>query len=259
MNLLEKKYFDLSYQLLGKWITPSYSELLERYTKYPQEFSLEEINGYYYFLFCYPLVVDHDSELLEEGILLVYENEKVIADLAFMHGTTETIMKNKEVFDYISNDSDWSYLQHYTFANLTFNLEYPYCYSDLMETFEGEVTFFTNAYVTRTYRKQNIFSNMLEMSKEQVLRYVDNECTYYAVFSLDPDVACYGADTTNEPYIYTMKDEEDRMRNKEILEKKGYVCVRLEEEHPDPTSDGTKLWFAVLKELEQIVVVNVEN
>lgn len=259
MNLLEKKYFDLSYQLLGKWITPSYSELFERYTTNPQEFSLEEINGYYYFLFCYPLVTENESELLEEGILLVYENETVIADLAFMHGATENIMKSEKVFDYISNDSDWSYLEHYTFANLTFELEYPYCYSNLKETFEGEVSLFTNAYVTKSYRNQNIFSNMLEMSKEQTLRYVDNECTYYAVFSLDPDIACYGPDTSQEPYFYSMKDEEDRMRNKEILEKKGYFCVRLEEDQPDPSSDGTKLWFAVLKEFEQIVVVNVEN
>lgn len=259
MNTLEKKYFDLSYELLGKWITPSYEELFNRYSKYPQEYTLEEMNGFYYFLFCYPLVTIDENELLEQGILLVYKDETVIADLAFMHGSCENVMKSEEVFDYISKESDWSYLEHYTFANLAFILEYPYCYSDKKENFEGEVTFFTNAYVTKSYRRQNIFSNMLQLSKEQVLRYVDNECTYYATFSLDPDIACYGPDTQKEPYIYSMKDEADRMRNKEILEHKGYFCLKLEEEKPDRNSDGTKLWFGVLKEKEKIVINDIKN
>lgn len=258
MNQLEKKYLKLSYDLLGKWITPSYEQLLQRYELYPEEFVLEEIGGLHYFLFCYPLVTEHNRELLEQGILLVYKSDTVVADLAFMHGEANSVFKNEEVFDYISNDSDWSYLQHYTLFSLMFsNLPYPYCYGDKKEELEGEVTFFTNAYVSKKYRRKNIFTNMLEISKEQVLRYVQNECTYYSVFSLDPDVACYGEDTQKEAYVYSMKDEKTRMLNKQILEEKGYQCIRLEEEVEDPNSDGTKLWFAVSKEKEFIIETEI--
>lgn len=256
MNQFLEKYLKLSYALLGRGVTPSYEQLQARYTLYPEEYVLEEINGLIYFLFCYPLVTKHNQELLEEGILLVFDKDTVIADLAFMHGNLNDMMKNEDVFDYISNDSDWSYLQHYTLLSYMFeDLPYPYCYADKTLDFQGEVSLFTNAYVTKSYRKNSIFSHMLEISKEQILRYSNDECTYYSAFSLDPDIACYGPDTPKEPYVYSFKDEEDRMRNKEILEKKGYVCIKLQE--LDAPSDGTKLWFAVLKENEIIIETNV--
>ncbi len=249
-----KKYFDLAVDMLGHWLTPSRAELEARYALFPEECTLEEINGLHYLLFCYPLVTTQNIELLEQGILLVYENDTVVADLAFMHGSTNAIMKSQDVYDEITTDSDWSFLQYYTLCNMMFpEAPYPYYQNNTNDDFPGETCFFTNAYVTKTYRKQGIFTNMLQITKEQVLRNETGLTTYYSVFSLDPDVACYGPDTQKEPYIYSMKDEADRMRNKHILEQFGYVAVKLEETNPKEDDDGTKLWFAVCKETENII------
>lgn len=254
MNELTKYYFEKAYTLLGKWITPSKAKLLARYNLYPEECTCEEINGYHYFLFCYPLVNVDNIELLEQGILLVFEHDTVIADLAFMHGSMNAVMKSEQVYDEITTDSDWSFLQYYTLCNMMFpDYAYPYCLHNTNDDFPGETTFFTNAYVTKTYRKKGIFTNMIQISKEQSLRNETGKTIYYSVFSLDPDVACYGPDTTSQPYIYSMKDETDRMRNKAILEKFNYTVIRLEETEPEKESDGTKLWFAVIKENENII------
>lgn len=254
MDDLTKQYFEKAYTLLGKWLTPSKDELLARYHIYPDECTCEEINGYHYFLFCYPLVNIDKVELLEQGILLVFDHDTIIADLAFMHGSMNAIMKSKQVYDEITTDSDWSFLQYYTLCNFMFpEKPYPYCFHNTNDDFPGETAFFTNAYVTKSYRKKGFFTNMLEISKEQVLRNEVGKSVYYSVFSLDPDVACYGPDTLPEPYVYTMADEANRMRNKAILEKFHYNVIRLEETEPDEESDGTKLWFAVAKENENII------
>ena len=47
-----------------------------------------------------------------------------------------------------------------------------------------------------------------------------------------------------------MKDEPARLLNKAILEKKGFLGVKLED--LEDSQDGTKLWFALLKENEFI-------
>ena len=256
MEKSTKKYFDLAYDLLGHWLTPTKKELEVRYTLYPEECVLEESNGLTYLLFCYPLVTKQNIELLEEGILLVYDNDTVIADLAFMHGSMNAIMKSQDVYDEITTDSDWSFLEYYTLCNMMFPDEpYPYYQCNTNEDFPGETCFFTNAYVTKAYRQQGIFSNMLQLTKEQVLRNEKGNTTYYSIFSLDPDIACYGPDTPKEPYIYSMKDEKDRMRNKHILERFGYVSIKLEETSPQEDEDGTKLWFALCKETEKIVEI----
>ncbi len=249
-----EKYFKLAYDLLSSWLLPSYEQFIHRYELYPEECSVEEINGYHYLIFVYPLVVENNYELLEQGIVLVFDGDKVIADNAFMHGMMDDVMNNERVYDEITTDSDWSYLQHYTLCSMMFpNVLYPCCKSDNQDTFIGEACFFTNAYVTKRYRKQHIFTNMLDITKEMILRHCDEDTIYYSVFSLDPDIACYGEDTPDKPYIYSMKDEKDRMRNKQILEKFGYTAVKLEETEPDMNSDGTKLWFAVYKENEHII------
>lgn len=254
MNEITNYYFEKAYALLGKWLTPSKKELLARYVLYPEECICEEINGYYYFLFCYPLVTIDKIELLEQGILLVFDHDTVIADLAFMHGSMNAIMKSEQVYDEITTESDWSFLQYYTLCNMMFpEKPYPYYLHNQNDDFPGETTFFTNVYVTKAYRKQGIFTNMVQITKEQSLRNEVGKTTYYSAFSLDPDVACYGPDTVQEPYIYSMADESDRMRNKEILEKLHYTVIQLEETEPDEESDGTKIWFAIAKENEDII------
>ena len=174
-----KKYFDLAVDMLGHWLTPSRAELEARYALFPEECTLEEINGLHYLLFCYPLVTTQNIELLEQGILLVYENDTVVADLAFMHGSTNAIMKSQDVYDEITTDSDWSFLQYYTLCNMMFpEAPYPYYQNNTNDDFPGETCFFTNAYVTKTYRKQGIFTNMLQITKEQVLRNETGLTTY---------------------------------------------------------------------------------
>lgn len=254
MDKVTEKYFKLAYDLLSHWLLPTYEQFMYRYQLFPEECSVEEINGYQYLIFVYPLISEDKEELLEQGIVLVFDGDKVIADNAFMHASMNDVMHNERVYDEITTDSDWSYLQHYTLCNMMFpNILYPCCKSNNQDTFLGETCFFTNAYVTKRYRKQHIFTNMLEITKEMILRNCMEDTIYYSVFSLDPDIACYGEDTPKEPYVYSMKDEEDRMRNKQILEKYGYMAVKLEETEPNTDSDGTKLWFAVCKENEHIM------
>ena len=58
------------YSFLKNWLTPAYEELLERYTEYPQEYSLEEIDGYTYFLFCYPVLPEVEQWKMKPVISL---------------------------------------------------------------------------------------------------------------------------------------------------------------------------------------------
>ncbi len=247
MEKLKKKYFDLSWKFLKDYIGLPYTYMMDFYQKNPEACSLEEIEGFYYFLFCYPLVNG-----LERGILLVYDQEIIIADCSFLHGLMDDVMKEQKIYDFITLESDWSNLEYYTLCNYMFDEEYPYCFTKKDQFFEGEVTFFTNAYVTKTYRRQGIFSYMLKLSKEIIFRNSKEEI-YYSIFSLDPDIPCYGPDTTNEPYYYSMKDEPTRLINKEILEKQGYIAIRLEDEEEN---DGSKLWYAVYK--GKVKIINLD-
>lgn len=256
MDDLCKKYFKKAYDLLGKWMPRSYEEFLFRYQNFPEECSVEEIDGYYYLIFVFPIIYTQDEVLLEQGITLVFDQENIIADNSFFHGTMNDVMNYRNVYDAITTDSDWLYLQYYTLCQMMFpEVPYPFCDSNQEQTFYGETCFFKNAYVTKRYRNQHIFTNMLEITKEMALRTSVESTIYYSAFSLDPDIACYGEDTPKEPYIYSMNDEAERMRNKSILEKKGYLVVKLEEDIPDENSDGTKIWFAISKENTYIYVV----
>lgn len=244
MKKTDKKYLDLMYSFLKNWLTPAYEELLERYTEYPQEYSLEEIDGYTYFLFCYPVLPE-----VEQMVLLVFEEDRIIADLACIHTTMDILLTRKDLYQYMSEDSDWSYLQHYILCNY-FYPEIPYpCLVSSVNISCQDVLCFSNIYVSRRFRRQHIFSNMLSMTYERAVRYRTGNTQCISCISLDPDVACYGEDSSDVPYIYSMKDETDRMRNKSILEGKGYTVFKLEETEPQENNDGTKLWFAVLQQL----------
>ena len=240
---MKKKYFDLSWKFLKEYIGLEYESLISHLW----EFIFEEIDGLYYLGFWYKLV-----DGLERVIVLVYDQEQVIADLSFMHGSMNDVMKDEKVYDFITLESDWSNLEHFTLCNYMFDgYSYPYRGQD---SFSGEALFFTNSYVTKAYRRKGIFFHMLDLSREIGLRDSVGRTVLYAIFSLDPDIPCYGPDTTDEPYYYSMKDESTRMLNKEILSKRGYVSVRLED---DEENDGSKLWYALLK--EDMNIVDVAN
>lgn len=238
---MKKKYFDLSWKFLKEYIGLDYDIV----ACHLSEFVLEEEDGLFYLAFWYPLVSG-----LERVIVLVYDHEQVIADLSFMHASMDDVMKDKGVYDCITLESDWSNLEHFTLCNYMFDgYEYPYCGND---SFIGEALFFTNCYVTKVYRRRGIFFHMMDLSREVGLRMCEKNTILYSIVSLDPDIPCYGADTSEEPYFYSMKDEPTRLLNKEILEKRGYVSVRLED---DEENDGSKLWYAVLKHWIRIVDV----
>ncbi len=248
MEACTKKYFDLSWAFLKSYIGLPYADLIERYTEYPEDCVLEEIDGYCFLAFTYGLVPG-----LERCIVLVYEQEQIIADCSYMVATMDDVMKKRAIYDAITLDSDWSNLEHFTLCNYMFDLPYPYYLCESSQSFDGLALFFTNAYVTKAYRRQGLFFQMLDCCKEMALRYQTGDTLLYSIFSLDPDIPCYGPDTKVEPYYYSMKDEPTRLLNASILAKRGYESVRLEDEEEN---DGSKLWYALLKEKEHIVEID---
>lgn len=88
MEACTKKYFDLSWAFLKSYIGLPYADLIERYTEYPEDCVLEEIDGYCFLAFTYGLVPG-----LERCIVLVYEQEQIIADCSYMVATMDDVMK----------------------------------------------------------------------------------------------------------------------------------------------------------------------
>ncbi len=247
MKKIEETYLRKSISMLAKWLPKSEEEMLALYQADSSLYALEEMDGYVYCLFTY-----RDKVGSNQIILLVYEGDVVIADLSGVHNQMQNIMCSEAVYEDLSTESDWMYLEHYTLCNLLYpDLPYPYCQEEEKVDLEGEVMLFRNAYVTRAYRRQGIFTQMLQMVKDWILQDLSGTVTYCSCISLDMDIACYGPDTSEEPYVYQYDvDEPIRMVNKEILESLGYYCVRLEEDEP---GDGTKCWFAVKKESDIII------
>ena len=106
---------------------------------------------------------------------------------------------------------------------------------------DAEVLLYTNAYTSKRYRQRHILTHMLKMTEETVLSRQDST-TLLSCISLDPDVACYGEDRTDTPYIYSMKDEPARLENAEILRHLGWQPLKLMTD--EPVEDGAILWFA---------------
>ena len=100
---------------------------------------------------------------------------------------------------------------------------------------------YTIAYTGRDERQKGIFRNLMNLS-ESFFAKEKSGLTLYSVISLDPDVACYGKDRLDEPYIYSMKDEPVRLLNAEIIRKLGYTPLKLETD--EEVEDGSLLWFA---------------
>lgn len=204
---------------------------------------VREDDGLYYCLFSF-----QDKKIpAERMVLLVYEENTVIADLAALHCSQNVLMNSVPLYDGLSSESDWMYLEHYVLCGCLYPDEpYPFCENSSGRFFEGEALIYSNAYVTRRVRRRGIFCRMESMARSFALRRCSGLVRLGAVFSMDPDIACYGPDTTDEPYIYSFeKDEPDRLRNAEIAKKVGYHPLRLELEDPADVRDGTKLWFCI--------------
>ena len=256
-----REYLAASLQRLSEWLQ-DHACRIENYTS-GEDYAWtveEDSHGYAYCLCSYPEI----PGLLDETVLLVYDEQmNIIADLSGLHCSAEALLKQPEVYDEISLESDWMYLEYYivteTFfperAWLLHNEAVP---EDAPET-GGQVFLFRNAYVTAVLRRQGIFRTMLEILRDHIMRAAagQEECTM--VLSLDPDIACYGPDAKDEPYYYSYeKDEPDRIRNRIIAEHTGFSPVRLELTEQPAEDDGTKVWFAVRHERDIIVETEVQ-
>ncbi|MBQ9328054.1 MAG: hypothetical protein IJ225_05915 [Solobacterium sp.] len=214
-------------------------------------------DNYSAIVFSYPVI-----EISEQVILLVYDDSgQVIADCAGIHSDLRTFLYSEALYDYLSEESDWMYLEHYVISGTMFpELPYPFCTSGntLDEDVQGEVLLYSNAYVSRANRGQGIFSAMMELMKDFILRDCVGKRDLYTVLSLDPDVACYGPDTVDWPYVYSYeRDEPIRRKNADLMNHLGFASIRLEEDEPSSESDGTKLWFVVRH--EQDIVIETEE
>lgn len=252
MNSLDRKYLQLSIKRLGSYLPYDDKTMIEMYETNPYDFSVEAYSDFLYAcVFSYPI----PDVPARQIILLVYdENDQIVADTNAIHLSVPDFLQSQAVYDYLSEESDWMYLEHYTLSGIMFpDLPYPFCQSGQTTDHTGEVLLYGNAYVSIDNRRQGLFKMMLESMRDHALRYRQGMITLYCVLSMDPDVPCYGPDKSDEPYIYSyQQDEPKRLVNKIIAEHVGLMPIKLEELDPKNVT-GTKLWFCVRKETVQII------
>ncbi len=254
VNITEEKYLRLSLEKLEKHLPAGAGEMFRHYLSGEYASACEVLGeNMQACIFSYPVL-----DGLEQIILLVYDTQdRIIADTAGYHMPVRQLLGSKEIYDLLSDESEWLYLEHYIICSYMFEeLPYPFCQSGAVpgQGYDGEALLYSNAYVTKCFRRQGIFRAMTEMMREFVLRNSSGRADLYSVISLDPDIACYGPDTQEWPYIYSYeRDEPDRQRNVVIMEHLGYEALRLQEDDPEAETDGTKLWFAVRHERDMII------
>lgn len=264
MTEQERKYLQRSCRRLAGMLPVTVDALMKWYGRNEDAYSVEEIGSYVYCLFSFPVTTlrdqlvekasDLNSGALQRIIVLVYEGSTIIADCSALHDSLQPVLFSQADIDYICTESDWMFLEHYALSVTSFpDLSYPPRMREDMKKIQAEAVIFANAYVTASYRRQGIFANMIQMVKDFVLQDQNADTELYSVIALDPDIACYGPDAVDEPYIYSYeKDEPLRERNRIIMKKIGYTPVKLEELASDNIGDGAKLWFAVCHEKDWI-------
>ena len=244
LNPFTESFLRASFDLLSGWLPYTAEEMLAKYReKDPSfRFSLTVVDERIYVLFSLPWL-DENGQLIKDAspacapvsllVGLVFNHDReVIADLALYH-LAAADMHNEKIRAAFEEESDWLYWQAYIVDEL-FLLDHE-------PEKNEEVLVYTNAYTGRDERQNGIFRNLMNLSESFFAR-EKSEITLYSVISLDPDVACYGKDRLNEPYIYSMKDEPARLRNAEIIHKLGFTPLKLETD--EEVEDGSLLWFA---------------
>ena len=255
MNPYEERYLRKSFEILKEWMPCDPSAMI---SEYRSEEEKQQVSGYDIlekdeYVYC---VFSWKEGKAERDILFVYDSRmRIIADMAAVSCSMDAFVYDEDVYEQLSTENDWVYLEHYTLCQTMFpSLAYPACRDTQKEKVSGTALLVTNAYVTRAFRQRGIFTDMHSLMCSFVLRRVSGTAELYSVFALDPDVACYGPDSSDEPYIYSFeKDEPDRERNRKVIASLGYEPLRLEETETQENSDGTKLWFAVRKQTDTII------
>lgn len=253
MNAFERTWLERSLTKLEEVLPYQKADLMRQYETDETMWSVEQIEDLVFCLFSFSV-----TARMKQLVLLVYDDQKrIIADAGACHAWVNAFLEDTEIYDYLSEESDWMYLEHYVLSNTMFpDLPYPFCETKQKTEEQGEVLLFTNAYVSRAFRRRGIFRTMLETMKDHALRNASGIRTVYTVMSMDPDIACYGPDAVDEPYYYSFEqDEPIRLRNAEIARKVCLAPLRLEPNHPEEETDGTKLWFCVGRELCEIIEV----
>lgn len=265
MNTLERKYLKKSCQKLAGMLPLTPVSMLKWYAEHEDQYNVEEVNGCVSCLFSFPLLMENGGIIrsikdlehgrLEQIILLVYDHDMIIADCSAIHASMHDFLFWEPAVEYICTESDWMYLEHYTLCTSAFpKIPYPAPFDENKKRVKGEALIYANAYVTTSYRRKGIFSNMLQTVRDHALRRCSDHVDLYSVITLDPDIACYGPDAVDEPYIYSYeKDEPLRQRNRTIMKHAGFVPVKLEELEPEEIGDGAKLWFALRHEKDVIM------
>lgn len=255
-----ERYLKLSLERLKEWTGLEPEEMKHYYdTCLIDMYAVEEgTDGLVYCTFAWPLLnIDGEKydfkqrsmPAAEEIVTLVYDGDTIVADIAALHCTLLQLLYMDSLLTYCENESDWMYLEGQIVREIiegTVN--------------ECEVMLYASAYVTKIYRQKGIFKTMLQIMTDFSTRGCCDHANLTEIFSLDPDIACYGPDKRDEPYYYSYeKDEPDRIRNRSILEKYKFVPIRLEEDILNPDSDGTKTSFAVRKQIIKIVLYDEEG
>ncbi len=254
MNTLTLHYLTKALKRLEKWLPDNTKVLLSWYQQFPNNASCIKIQDYAYCLFSLPCIsmdgkeIEHIYDIHHPGIerivLLVFDKDTIIADTSALHTSVHACVDDPMIINYLRTESDWIDLQHACLC------EYYFANKKSISSTQDDTLLFTNAYVTKTFRRLGIFERMIQLTKEHALRQVSSTIQLYSIISLDPDIAQYGPDASDEPYYYHFEvDEPVRIQNAEIMKHLNFTPIRLEVD-PDQIGDGTKLWFAIQEEME---------
>lgn len=225
MTKEERIYLEKALRTIEVWIPGARETWLPEYEKDRTLYRIERKDVYVSVIFTVR------EKMLKRLIQLVYEGDTVISDCS-AYLITDRELDDQQVCDYLEEESDWLYWES----------EILKARADRNEP--AKMLVYTNAYTTKAYRRQGLFSWMLK-GMELFAVQSDSSASLYSVISLDPDVACYGPDKPDGPYIYSMKDEPVRLLNADIIRKAGFEPLKLETD--EPVEDGSILWFAVRK------------
>lgn len=244
MNKKETKYIRKILSFLEKGSEWSLDEMMQWLNGHPDHYSLEEdAHHFQYCLISYPLEgIESEYNTPEKIVLLVFENNTVIADIAAVWAYADE-MQNDQITNLSITEMD-----AWTESNL-YVLKSAFLHDPSLYHTDDIGCIICNAYVTETYRKKGIFSTMLQMVRDHTVRYSSNQVTVFQTISLDPDIACYGPDAKDDPYYYSIEqDDPKRQLNAQIMQHLGFVPVQLEHTEEDSLTDGTFIWYAIKAE-----------
>lgn len=239
MEINDQIYLMKALDLLKTSLDHPVSWYMDLYENDPSLYSYENDGRYDYILFTIP----HKN--WQNVILLVYDNTDVIADASGYLCDFDTLRQDEDFLEECSRESDWMYLEQRISAQML--------QEDQGIQRKGRAFLTGSTYVTKAYRHQGIFVQMLDMIHQFAMEDLRGNACYLHILSLDPDIPCYGPDALDEPYYYQYdKDEPVRRQNAAIMRHLDYEVLQLEEEHPEQNTDGTKIWFAIRMEEDHI-------